>query len=404
MSKRLLKLIVVFLVLCVGYQSVQAQEASDLLNRTNSLRASLGLPPYSTNGALSAAAQNQAQWMLDTNSFVHTRPDGSGVRSRTATAGYSSNYVGENIYGGGMADVNYAWNFWINSGVHYAGLVNRSYSEVGIGIARNSQGVTYVMVFGNPAGYIAAPAPAGGQSNGGSGTSGGGQVALVDPPSYMGVDANGNIQHMVQSGDTVGDIALIYGYTWADLPHMLELNALDNVRDLQPGTVFLVPPRAALAVAVSAPDAQIEAPPVAETTPLPTEPPTGIPPTITPYQLPTQEASPLPPEIVELTVVYTPPAPQEAIIDSATPTLPVQIVANVMIPTPVSTPDAIIIAAAPTAAEAASVVVPQNATDTTTDNGRSNAPATWLIIALGAQVLIVAGAGFEFLRRLARRK
>ena len=46
--------------------------AGDLLGRINSLRASLGLPAYSLNGQLSAAAQQQAQWMADTLRYLRT--------------------------------------------------------------------------------------------------------------------------------------------------------------------------------------------------------------------------------------------------------------------------------------------------------------------------------------------
>ena len=51
--------------------------------------------------------------------------------------------------------------------------------------------------------------------------------------------------HEVQSGDTIGDIALIYGYTWQDIPYMLEINDMsaEDIRLLKPGSVFLVPPK-----------------------------------------------------------------------------------------------------------------------------------------------------------------
>src|SRR5690606_18992315 len=97
-------------------------------------------------------AQSQAQWMADTGSVSHNRPDGSGPRTRAINAGYPTTDVSENIYGGSNASVGSAWNFWVNSGVHYRGLVNERYQEVGIGIAGSSWGRTYVLVFGNPGG------------------------------------------------------------------------------------------------------------------------------------------------------------------------------------------------------------------------------------------------------------
>lgn len=78
---------------------VQAQDGG-MLARINGLRAAQGLPPYRVNGALAAAAQAQAQWIAQTGTMSHNRPDGSTVRTRTAAAGYASSWVGENIYGG----------------------------------------------------------------------------------------------------------------------------------------------------------------------------------------------------------------------------------------------------------------------------------------------------------------
>ena len=54
----------------------QAQDGGDLLARINALRAQHGLPGYSINGALTIAAQQQAQWIVDTGTIAHTHPDG----------------------------------------------------------------------------------------------------------------------------------------------------------------------------------------------------------------------------------------------------------------------------------------------------------------------------------------
>ena len=152
-----MKRVLVYLVCCILViapgAAAQAQDAvGDLLGRINALRASVGVAPYSLNGALAAAAQSQAQWMADTGSVSHTRPDGSGPRTRALNAGYPSSDVSENIYGGSNAGVGDAWGFWVNSDIHYRGLVNNRYREIGIGIGRSSWGTTYVLVFGNPGG------------------------------------------------------------------------------------------------------------------------------------------------------------------------------------------------------------------------------------------------------------
>lgn len=215
---------------------LHAQDAtSDLINQINSLRAGLGLAPYGLNGALSAAAQNHASWMANTGEVSHTETDGSTPSSRAVAAGYNSSFVSENIYMGTMATADTAWAWWLNSAIHYRGITNPSYTEVGIGAATGIGGTAYVLVFGNPAGYQPPPSAANNGANG----------EAAAPPSFVvGLDSYGNIMHEIQPGQTLGDIALIYGYTWDDIPTMLALNNLGDVdvRELEIGAVFLVPP------------------------------------------------------------------------------------------------------------------------------------------------------------------
>src|SRR5664279_3290355 len=132
------------LIVClIGVLPAQAQ-SGDLLGLINNLRAQHGLPAYSMNGALSVAAQQQAQWIIDTGTIAHTHPDGSGPRTRAVAAGYTGALIGENIYGGTNATLNDAWVFWLNSPIHYAGLVNTNYQEVGIGIGHGGWGSSFV--------------------------------------------------------------------------------------------------------------------------------------------------------------------------------------------------------------------------------------------------------------------
>lgn len=221
--------------------AVNAQDAvSFLLASTNNLRARNGLPAYSLHPALAAAANNQAQWMATNNRVQHTQFDGSTVRARATGAGFPSSWVGENIYMGTGAGPATAWNWWLNSPVHYAGLVSPNYDSVGIGSATVGSRSAIVMVFGNSTGRL-AQAPAG------AGNDNGGNSAPAAQPAYiLGLDAVGNIRHEVQPGHTIGDIALIYGYTWDDIPAMLTLNGMtsNDIRLLQPGSEFLVPPKA----------------------------------------------------------------------------------------------------------------------------------------------------------------
>lgn len=355
---------VLIFILALAAIPARAQgEAGDLLARINNLRGSLGLPGYSLNGALSAAAQSQAQWMAETGNISHTRPDGSTPRSRAAAFGYPTTEVSENIYGGTNAGVDAAWNFWVNSRIHYAGLSNVRYKEVGIGIARTAWGATFVLVFGNPGGpeYVPPQVKAGG--------GGGGQPSFV-----AGLDSHGNIMHEVQPGDTLGDIALIYGYTWSDIPEMLALNGLTetDIRELEIGSIFLVPPHDGTYTPTA---------PAETATPAPTEPAAilPLPDTPTPQPLPTE--TPAPPAV--LAIATSDSVPQVFAL-----------VAPTYAPAATASPDALRVAAAVTGE--ALVKTPGVVTASTRQS-------PWLAIGLIVQVGVLLVAGFEFIRRARRR-
>ena len=258
--------------------SLSAQDAEAIfLARVNALRRQQNRPAYTVHAALRAAAANHARWLARTGLSSHRQEDGSGPRERAAKAGYSSSWVSENYYFG-SGGVEAAWNFWLKSPVHYAGLVSPYYNNIGIASASSGQRTAYVLVFGNASGRLSGDAPAGSSAEAGDG-------APVAPAYVLGLDAVGNIKHQVRSGDTIGGIALLYGYDWKDIPGMLSLNGMtwDDIRLLKPGAIFLVPPKAgtftptpvtpsatpsATAIATISPAAQTDLPATATRQPL----------------------------------------------------------------------------------------------------------------------------------------
>ena len=233
--KRILALLGFMLGLTAGAAAQDA--ASVLLPRVNSLRASKGLPAYAPHASLNAAANNHARWMATTGAISHLQEDGSGPRARAVQAGFPSDWVSENIYRGASAMT--AWEWWLRSPVHYAGLVSPNYDKIGIGSASGPRGNAYVLVFGNSTGRL--PGASAGSVGGGGGQTAGGQ------PNYvLGLDDFGNIKHEVQPGQTIGHILLIYGYTWDEYPYLLEINGMSEADrlNMQPGSVILVPPKA----------------------------------------------------------------------------------------------------------------------------------------------------------------
>lgn len=438
-----LRLILTFSAVLLVVPAVMAQDIqSDLLSRINGLRASLGRSPYTLNGALTAAAANQANWMASTREVSHVQYDGSRPRDRAIAAGYGSTWVSENIYIGSDASASSAWTFWINSPVHYAGLTNTNYQEVGIASAPTGDGwYAFVLVFGNPGGAPPIQASAGGNSDGQSSAPSG------PPPWVVGVDPVGNIMHEVRQDDTWGDILLEYGYTWDDLPRVLTLNGREfndeGVRSIKPGDVVLVPPyagtytptpegesadlqatqpaentdgeQAVEAMTVNnSEDSSLDEPPEntpPETSEVPSEQPSSS------EDLGIIELSPTPTLEPTLTSTATPTSstptnPTTEATSNGEPTIDVQ--ADAMTPTEANaiaavvtsgpimtaTPQEIMVRTLP-----ARTIVPtlqvtiQESASVPTANTDDDSPPAWLIVAIVAQVGILGFAGFQLMRQ-----
>jgi hypothetical protein len=206
----------------------------------------LGVHEYALSGILTAAAQNHAVWMATTGNVSHQQTDGSTPRSRATRLGYPSSAVSENIYMGGFGTAETAWQWWLNSPIHYRGITNAAYTEVGIGTAQGEHGQAFVLVFGNPNGWgSGVPASSRAAANNTNGVdSGTGGAASVPPSFVVGIDNNGLLMHEIQEGDTLGDIAFLYGYDWDDLDFIRQLNGLDEAsgRNLAVGAILLIPP------------------------------------------------------------------------------------------------------------------------------------------------------------------
>lgn len=121
---------------------------STLLSLINQERNDQGLPSYSSNSQLVAAARGHSADMACNEFFSHTGSSGSSVGQRVSAQGYSWSWVGENIYAGSSATPQSAFNWWMNSAPHQANLLNSNYQDIGIG---------YVNLSGSPyGGYFTA--------------------------------------------------------------------------------------------------------------------------------------------------------------------------------------------------------------------------------------------------------
>jgi uncharacterized protein YkwD len=128
-----------------------ARIRADMLARVNAERRKAGVPPLKPNPALDAAAQRHAGDMLARAYFAHESPEGKTVRERARAAGYDWRAIGENIAEGQLS-VAEVMETWMNSPGHRRNILDKSFKELGVGLALGRSGdgfqVEWVQTFG----------------------------------------------------------------------------------------------------------------------------------------------------------------------------------------------------------------------------------------------------------------
>jgi uncharacterized protein YkwD len=138
-----------------------AQVRSATLCLLNRQRALHGLPRLRAHRSLSHAAAKYARLMVAQRFFDHVSPAGTTMPQRIKRTNYLKHTrawsLGENIAwgSGGAATPARIVNAWMHSAGHRANILDRSFREIGIGIAlgapNGGAGATYVNEFGRRA-------------------------------------------------------------------------------------------------------------------------------------------------------------------------------------------------------------------------------------------------------------
>ena len=124
--------------------------AAQVLSITNAERAKVGCKALKTDTDLTTAAQGHSADMAKNDYFSHDSQDGRSPFDRMKNAGYSFSAAAENIAMGQLtpSDVMTAW---MNSAGHKANILNCTYTQIGIGIAKDKNGAPYwTQDFGKP--------------------------------------------------------------------------------------------------------------------------------------------------------------------------------------------------------------------------------------------------------------
>ncbi|MFH1184603.1 MAG: CAP domain-containing protein [Chloroflexota bacterium] len=257
-------------------------DAYGVVDAVNALRASQGLPPYSVSSILMSIAQTQAEYMASSGSVTHTGPDGSRPYQRGLAAGYPlagqipPGFFSENIQSGGE-DLSPAAvvQIWTGDAPHMNTMASAMLQEIGAGVAVSGGRVYYVIDCARPTtgGLPQAYTPGAAESAFSASNE------IIVPVSKSTPNANGELIHEVQSGQSPWQIAIEYGVKideiWAlnQLPAGYIINPGDTLVVKIVGTATAVPATETLAPSATAtfpPSATSEPPTSPTANPTPT--------------------------------------------------------------------------------------------------------------------------------------
>ncbi len=219
--------------------STRDMSPSDVIDAVNALRSAHGLPAYTVSSILMGTAQGQADFMAQTGEIQHTGPGGSTVTQRLLAAGYPlagdlslGGFRSENIVGSPGMTPQEAVDAWTGDAPHLNTMLSADLQEIGAGVAE-ADGITYYVI------DAARPTTSGLPQNytpGVEANLNGGDDIIV-PVKLATPNANGDIVHEVQQGQSLWSIAIAYGVHIAQIQQM---NNLGQSITIQRGDKLLV--------------------------------------------------------------------------------------------------------------------------------------------------------------------
>ncbi|MFA6393428.1 MAG: CAP domain-containing protein [Patescibacteria group bacterium] len=113
---------------------ILVEEGRKIIELTNKIRAGLALPGLSESSILNQAAYAKAEDMLVKQYFSHTGPDNRKLSDWLSGVKYGFSVAGENL-AMGFSSAEEVVNAWVASKTHYANIIDRDFTEIGVGMA-----------------------------------------------------------------------------------------------------------------------------------------------------------------------------------------------------------------------------------------------------------------------------
>lgn len=135
-----------------GSEGRQAEmtQAEAILKLVNQERKKAGVPALTLSDQLTNIAYIKAKDMADKNYFSHESPTYGSPFDMLKKFGVSYTAAGENI-AAGQKTAEEVMNSWMNSSGHKANILNKNYTQLGVGFYRGGQyGTEWVQLFTRP--------------------------------------------------------------------------------------------------------------------------------------------------------------------------------------------------------------------------------------------------------------
>lgn len=130
--------------------TAEMTQAEAVLKLVNAERSKAGLQPLTLSEKLTNIAYTKAKDMAEKNYFSHQSPTYGSPFDMLKQFGVSFSAAGENI-AAGQRSAEEVMNSWMNSSGHKANILNKNYTQLGVGFYRGgSYGTEWVQLFIKP--------------------------------------------------------------------------------------------------------------------------------------------------------------------------------------------------------------------------------------------------------------
>ena len=130
--------------------TAEMTQAEAVLKLVNQERQKAGVPALTLSNELTSIANTKAKDMADKNYFSHDSPTYGSPFDMLNHFGVSFSYAGENI-AAGQKTAEEVMNGWMNSSGHKANILNKNYTQLGVGYTQGGQyGTEWVQLFIRP--------------------------------------------------------------------------------------------------------------------------------------------------------------------------------------------------------------------------------------------------------------